>query len=220
MNYRGPESGEFADVEALNYAYLDHLRRTPGRAAALSRELGERLAALAAVERTRLAQAPFLLFSLHEDDAAYWGRLLAGRTSGDLFGNSPKRSAEATRIAAAALAYVWQLSRQDPHLARLVSGASPQWCEMLAARPLVELLDRCTARDDLLELRRGDDHDFWRRLLGAGTSEVDALRNAAHISALQVVLTRTARKAARRFEAAACRFPAVATRIGEPPESA
>ena len=123
------------------------------------------------------------------------------------------------RIAAAALAYAWQLARQNPHLARLVFGASPQWCEMLAERPLVELLDRCAYRDDLLELRRGGDHDFWRRLLAAGTSEVEAPRRAAHMTALQVVLTRTDRSADRRFDAAACRFPRVATRIGEPPES-
>jgi hypothetical protein len=218
MHFRGPAADEFADVEALNRAYLDHLRRSPVESAGVSCGLAARLAALDEPQIHRLARAPFLLFSLREDDAAYWSRILADRHRGDLFSVSD-RSTVAGRLGAAAVAYVWQLAKQDRHLARLVCGASPEWCDILAERPLFELLECCARRSDLLELRRAGDQAFWRRLLEAGTSEVETVSSAAHISALQVLLTRPDQRPGRRLDAAACRFPAVATRVGEAPGS-
>ena len=74
MEYEGLKSDDLANVRALNRAWLDISR-------AGSRRLGE----LSPRRLDRIAAAPFLLFSLREQDLALWERLLAEDSQQELF---------------------------------------------------------------------------------------------------------------------------------------
>ncbi len=205
MDYSGPSRGDLADVEALNRAYLRQLGDTGVTLQQFAGDLQKRIERLAPAAINRLASAPFFLFSLREDDSAYWNELLHDRREQDLFAAPRAATGEQAQIITAALAYVWQLSRQNAHTARLVCAAPLDWCERIAERPLVSLLEAASKRTDLITPRWREDPVFWRRLLNGGVSEDEPTRRAAQLAALQSLMT--VREAGRneRFRTAACR---------------
>lgn len=197
MDYQGPTAEDLANVAALNSSYLEIVRDLPGSP----------VTRLTARGIGRLAQAPFLLFTLREDDPEYWRRLLD--SSGQLELQRPETPAgnryRDLRVAAAG--FLWELARRNAFAARLVSGAPQPWCDAIAGLTLVELHRRVATRHDLVRPRFPAAAPVWGRLLAAGGGSIDELRRAAQLSALQDMLTRPGPADDRTVRAAACRLP-------------
>ncbi len=207
MDYTGPYAADFADVAALNQAFLVRLRSPCPAGAHLRRHLPEQLhpviTALRDVQVERLATSPFLLLSLRERDAGFWQRLAIDHASPDLFSAEDENTDE---IAAAALSFLWHLARRNPYAARLVAGAGDDWCSLLTGTTMLTLLRQASGRRDLLRPRLADSRAFWTKLLGPGLDSSAEVRVAAHTACLQTVLTDVPepspqyRAAARRSE--------------------
>lgn len=208
MDYPGPHHADFRNVRSLNREYLMLCSRlAPGSAgdSPLADDLATLLSGLRPAQCERLAETPFLLFSFRERDADYWSRLLDADSHPDLFDAGSAGDDAVTRLVAAGLGFVWQLACQNPYAARLICGASMHWCERLAEKTLFEVVAVAAARPDLLVLREADHEPLWRKLLERGISSQREIRNAAHISALQLVLTTANRHDVRHAAVAACR---------------
>ncbi len=206
MAFNGPASVDFRNVDALNRAYLTLLQAdTSARRSLdeLSSPLRRRMTTLSSRQVRRLSTTPFLLLSLRERDDYVWDQVLAGEGEGDL--QIEPLADDLDRLRSATLGFVWQLARQNPYTLRLTCGASLHWCERIAERTFFDLLVAVSPYPDLLVLRRGDDHDLWQKLLVDGISKDAGVRRAAHVSALQTVLTRQAAAGPRRWAVAACR---------------
>ena len=152
----------------------------------------------------RLAAVPFLLLTMRESDHSFWAQLFGDRPMRDLFASAPIVVDELGRITSAVLGFVWQLSRRNPYATRLVCGGSLDWCEQLAACTLLRLLRRAVDHQDLIGVRFAGNTEFWHRLLGAGLSSEPGVRRAAHLCALQTVLTSRELTSGSRLRAAAC----------------
>ena len=207
MELPGPAAADYENVRSLNRAYLKMLKREAGARNCLGdlpRELAQKLASLPETEAERLAGTPFLLLSFRERDDNYWEAIFADNANGDLFAVPEPPSDELGCLISAGLGFVWQLARQNPYAARLVCGASLHWCEQLAERTFFQVLARAGSRSDVLVLRCGSDVELWTKLLESGLSREKHVRRAAHISALQSVLTRASMPERRKWAAAAC----------------
>lgn len=206
MEYTGPESADLRDVRMLNAAFLEYLASTDGDR--LRRQLPESLrpalAALSQGQIERLSAVPFLLLSLNESDDAYWDRSSSNHPCRDLFTPTANAADPLARIAAAALGFLWQLARNNPYAVRLVCGASLNWCEQLATRSLLHVLETAVEDPGIVAPRLADNRVFWHRLLGAGLSSESVVRRASHLSALQTVQQSFEKTANRRFRSAAC----------------
>ncbi len=212
MDFTGPEPTDLADVQSLNIAFLEYLRAAGDGPLLLALPASLRPAVIALTDRQvkRLAAVPFLLLTLRESDTSYWTRLLDDRPIRDLFDSAPVVVDELGRITAAALGFLWQLSRRNPYSTRLVCGGSLDWCEQLAGCTLLRLLQRAVDHQDLIGPRLADSSEFWHRLLGAGLSSEREVRRAAHVCALQTVLTSRELTGGSQLRAAAC-YSAVPT---------
>jgi len=186
MEYAGPGQDDYANVLALNTAYITASSDLKGP------------------QRGRLAIAPFLLFSLRESDLEWWQKTLMNDPQGDLMAEPEQRNIPLRRIQTAALGFLWQLARQNPYVARVVSGATISWCDMITDLPLVTLLDRAGGRGDLIKSRFGDSDTIAQRLLGDGVSSRRELRRSSQLRALQALLTRADVDQYTRLPAAAC----------------
>lgn len=218
MDFDGPDATDFANVHSLNRAFLSLLTNGAIRHACLDplqEALKRRLTSLRAGQVERLAATPFLLLSLRERDSGYWERILDSDRTGDLFAVSEAPGDDYQRLISAALAFVWQLSRQNPYAARLICGASMHWCETLAERTFYSLLAVAGRRRDLLVLRLADDGKLWRKLLESGVSKNLKIRRAAHLCALQSVLTRPQVMPGAKLAAAACGFRQKGLRVAD-----
>jgi len=220
MHYERPEATDLANVEALNRAFLNLVSRfsgVPDGATTAATELAGRLVTLSAGQSECLAACPFLIFTLAENDAQRWRRLFDSAGEPDLV-DAMQRPPEAfSRLAAASLGFLWELSRRNAYAARLVCGASLEWCESLAASTPIRLVQFATSEPSLLLPRFAAQKSIWRKLLGAGTSQDDDIRGAAHIAALQVLLTQQAVEPYRPMAAAACKTLSPALRVAEQP---
>ena len=221
MDYAGPEPADLADVLSLNIAFLEYLRAAPDGQLLESIPAALRPAVVALTDRQvqRLAAVPFLLLTLREFDNTYWARLFDDLPSRDLFASTPVVVDELGRIAAAALGFLWQLSRKNLYSTRLVCGGSLDWCEQLAGCTLMRLLQRAVDHRDLIEPRCSGNTDFWHRLLGAGLSSELEVRRAAHLCALQTVLISRELTSGSRLRAAACRSAVPTLAVRERPKS-
>jgi len=196
MEFVGITNDDLENVRALNRAWLE---QTPQhQSVALSRQRLE-----------RLATAPFLLFSFHEQDEARWERLLASESQPDMFRDDPEHSDGTEDIQAFGLAFLWELARRNPFAARVISGAPSSWCERITSVTLVRLLGR-VVRSNLLKPRFARDSPMHKRLFMRGSSAIREKRLFAQIAALQSILTA---EESARFG----RLPAVACRMPEPP---
>lgn len=215
MDFFGPEPADFANVTALNKAFLMRLRGPlPGER--LRRCLPSRsqqsIKGLTNLQVERLSALPFLLLSVRERDQACWCTLADNEPNQDLLFAGDEGADE---IVTATLSFLWQLARRNPYAVRLISGASLVWCEQLADYTLLTLLQRAAIRNDLLQPRLADNEDFWLRLLGSGLSPDSQVRRAAHIASLQVMLTEDPAVHYRSMKAAACSSPVPARRVAD-----
>ena len=214
MDYQGPETADLANVSALNRAFLEWLA-VDTRADQLPGDTGRLFALLDRQKVERLARAPFLLLSLGEENEDVWRAVFAQTPPKQLLVNMNPSDAGAIRLTTAALGFLWQLAARNPYTARLVSGASLSWCEQLSERALVDIVTRVAEEPQILVVRAADDAELWTRLLTAGVSGRRDLRVAARISALQSVLTGTARSGYRPLASAACKLPTMKMRVAE-----
>jgi len=217
MDFSGPEPADFANVESLNHAFLLQLRGV-----SLGQQLRQELPqsvqimvrGLTDLQIERLSATPFLLLSLRESDAGYWRDLCSDDRNAGLF-VAVDQDTESGHLSAAALAFLWQLALRNPYAARLVSGASLSWCEQLADGTLLRLLQLTTGRRDLLQPRLAGNTEFWNKLLGPGLSSEQEVRRAAHLAALQVVLTGDPAIQYQPLRAAACRSLAPSRQVAD-----
>jgi hypothetical protein len=218
MEFEGPSAVDYENGRSLNRAFLALLKRDPTSRRCLatlpSRQAG-RLLGLSDHQATRLSRTPFLLFSLRERDDRFWEPVFADAGSRDLFAVPPATSDELGRLIAAGLGFVWQLAKHNPYTARLICGASLHWCEQLTERTFLHVLALAGMQEDLLTLRSASDVDLWNKLLESGVSRESAVRRAAHISALQCVLTNAAQPAGSRWATAACATRSPMMRVAE-----
>ncbi len=206
MEYQGPSAADYANVTALNRAFLNLLRRDGTARQCLGRlrqPLREKLVGLAESQAVRLGAVPFLLMSFRERDSRFWEQAFAAELSGDLFALPSAASDDLVGLVSAGLGFAWQLSKQNPYAARLICGASLHWCEQLTELTFMNLLSIAGRRDEVVTLRGAADADLWAKLLGSGTSREQQVRRAAHISALQTVLTQAALPAEGQWRTAA-----------------
>ena len=209
MQFQCPGPAELTNVFVLNSAFIAWQRsisREPGREARMDPGIPARLAALDGAQRERLARTPFLLMSLAEDDELRWQALFSEQTTRDLLRCMQLRDEAASRITAAGLGFLWQLAQRNPYAARLVSGASLEWCEQLSACTLMDLIARALEDPTLLAPRMSDQPDFWDRLLTAGVSNRRQVRVAARVATLQTVLIQHPLRPYRPLAAAACKM--------------
>lgn len=183
-----PGRHEYANVQALNAAWLLATTDMKGP------------------QRGRMAAVSFLLFSVQEQDLDWWEQALSDVRQEDLLTAMPAISPELGAVQAAALGFLWQLLQTNPYAARVISGASVEWCELLAGLPLVELLEKVAWRSDLTTARirvAGQDGALLRRI----TSSQQAVRNASQRVALQRMLTTAGSGDYAALPAAACAMP-------------
>lgn len=197
IEYPGPGRDDYANVLALNTAFLEATSELKGP------------------QRGRLAAAPFLLFTIRENDLDWWERALADSWQGDLMAAPELSDLEIRGIQAAAIGFLWQLARRNPYAARVISGASIAWCEKLISFPLVTLLTRVGARGDLMTSRLDDQGDSAHRLLGLGTSSRQKVRHSSQLIVLQSLLTRSGCEQYTRLPAAACRMAGPRRKVAE-----
>lgn len=205
MEFQGPDATDYENVSSLNRAFLTLLRRDPATRsclAGLREPLAARLVALTESQAERLAMTPFLLMSFRERDDRFWDAAFAAVTSRDLFA-VPSAADDLGRLVSAGLGFVWQLARQNPYSARLICGASLHWCEQLTELPFFHLL-AIAGRHEVLTLRSATNAELWTKLLQSGINREQQVRRAAHISALQSVLTRASMPGGQKWAAAAC----------------
>ena len=184
--FPGPSPDDYANVLALNTAFIKATSELKGP------------------QRGRLAAAPFLLFSLREDDSPWWAGVLADQRQGDLMAAAEHESPELLRIQTAAISFLWQLARRNPYAARIISGASISWCDMITGLPLVTLLNRIGGRGDLMVSRLDTPVALGKRLLGNGTSSRLKVRRSSQLTALHTLLTRSDSDNYTQLSAAAC----------------
>lgn len=199
MEYEGLSKDDLDNVRALNRAWLEldgsaELRLSAGR-------------------MDRLAATPFMLFSFCEHDDARWSRLLGERRQQDMLELETVASGELRALQAAGLGFLWELTRHNPYVARIVSGAPLHWCEQIAGATLVRVLD--CARFRLIEPRFADESALKRRLLGKGSALRRELRVFAQIAALQAMLTGGHSAQYGRLPAAACRMPQIKSQVAD-----
>lgn len=217
MDYSGPEMADFANVTSLNKAFLSYLRQHAG-GLSLRQNMTSRVRLiirdLSDLQLKRLSTTPFMLMSLRERDDHYWQNLFGGDANRDLFAGTSNEP-QTEQLVTAGIAFLWQLARRNPYSARLLSGATIQWCEELADRTLLRLLQQTCGRKDLMQPRFADNDEFWAKLLGPGLSSEAPVRNAAHLAALQSMLTEDPVAQYRPVKAAACRTLVPSMQVAE-----
>ncbi len=217
MDFFGPEISVFANVRALNHAWLLRLR-APDSGAALRQQLPPAVRTLACaltdLQVERLAATPFLLFSVRERDVRCWRELESPQPNLDLL-SAPDSGSDELRTTV--MSFLWQLASRNPYAVRLVSGATLAWCEQLGACTLLDVLRAAARVDELLQPRFADNESYWRKLLGPGLSSDAKTSHSAHIACLQHLLTDNPAAGYRQLRAAACNNPVPALGIAEKP---
>jgi hypothetical protein len=207
VQYRGPTATDFDNVYSLNAAFIRLLKRDADARkclGSLPAGLADCLQSLTAGATERLASTPFLLLSFRERDDDLWDVIFSGGPDRDLFAVPEPASDDLRRLISAGLGFIWQLAKQNPYAARLVCGASLHWCEQLTERTLFQILATAGTLPGILSLRCGNDAALWSKLLAGGISREKQVRRAAHISALQSIITRTSMPDRKKWAAAAC----------------
>lgn len=188
MTCYGPNKSDYTNVRALNREFLRLVRTNPGYID-LDEPQQARLIGLRRQQTERLEKTPFLLFSLHQQDGSVWQQLLLGDRNHDLFRQPTALPAGISNLLTATVGFLWQLARSNAYAVRILSGAGPDWCELIAAVTYFELVSRVGHRGDLLQVRRAASADIWEKLLDAGVSPDQPVRAAAHLAVLQTLLT-------------------------------
>ena len=208
VHHEGPKATDLENVRALNEAFLTMLRRSPHARKhlfGLRSDVARQLIDLSPRRAARLAEVPFLLFSFRERDEPFWRPAFDVDTTQDLFAPTPQMHGDVSRLIDAGLGFIWQLAKQNPYVLRMVCGATVHWCEQVAEHPLIQILGFASSNHEMLVIRLERKTEVWLKLLDAGVSDLREVRRAAHISALQTVLTSTEEVAGTAWASAACR---------------
>ncbi len=203
MSYEGLHLDDLANVRALNAAWLE-----------LSRKDVPHSGHLTPRRRQRLAGTPFLLFSLQEGNDSLWVRLLNDDRQRDLLARTRQQEVALLALQATSLAFLWELSRRNPYVARLVSLAPLNWCEFIAAQTLHHV-QASVANAMLIRPRFEPGSRQYRRLLLSGGSSLREARCSAQIAAMQALLTRGDIAQQGRLAAAACRMTGPARELAD-----
>ena len=203
MEYEGITGDDLANVHALNRAWLE-----------VQQDEQQGVRRLTIRQLDRLSGAPFLLFSLREQDERWWQLLLGDGPQRDLLDSQPPVSSELLALQSAALAFLWELARRNPYVARIIGGAPLHWCEQVASATLVRLLESAAGRQ-MIEPRFDDTSFSQQRQLRRGGSARQELRVFAQIGALQAMLTSIDVFPYRRVPAAACSMPRTAQQVAD-----
>jgi len=218
MHHEGPQITDLDNVHALNEAFLTLLRRSPDARKYLSglrADLARALVELSPRRAARLAEVPFLLFSFRERDEPFWRPAFEMDPNQDLFAASQVAQSDVSQLVDAGLGFIWQLARQNPYTLRILCGASVHWCEQISEHTLIQILGFAAANRDTLVIRLEGRANLWLKLLNAGVSEIREVRRAAHISALQTVLTCTQSTTKTAWASAACRTRAPVMQVAD-----
>lgn len=217
MEFSGPIAADLADVRALNVAFLEYLGGSNGEHLRneMPASLQQVVASLSDRHTERLSAVPFLLLSCRETDEHYWESMSHNQPVRDLFTPTQADVGPLRQIGSATLGFLWQLARRDSYATRLVCGASLNWCEQLAACSLLQVLQQVDDDQQVFAPRLADDKVFWHRLLGAGLSSNAEIRRAAHLSALQSVLSPVEAGRVHSFRTAACYSTVPAVQVQE-----
>lgn len=202
MDYEALRQDDLANVRALNATWLELAPPVGLQAERITRQ------------SARLAATPFLLFSLRESDDQFWVRLLDERRQPDLLDAPREAGGRRRALQATSLAFLWELSRRNPYVARLVSFAPLAWCELIASVTLVQLLD-AAAGEMIIAPRFAEGSPQYRRLLQRGGSALREARRAAQIAAMQTLLTEGDIAEHGRQAAAACRMASRARQVAD-----
>ncbi|MFQ5608695.1 MAG: hypothetical protein ACE5F8_00305 [Woeseiaceae bacterium] len=208
MNFEGLDGADLANVRSLNRAFLDAQEGVSARRDGATARIASRIGTLDGERRSRLARCPFLLFSLTRNCEPGWHALFVGERAPGLLRALEPVDDRLSRLATAAVGFLWQLARRNIYAARLVSGATISWCENMAEATLVDLFEFADREPALISAMRAGDQKFWDKLLDAGTRDDPGVRRAARLSALQMILTASATERMQRLPSAACSFPA------------
>lgn len=201
MDYQALTTDDLANVRELNRIWLE----LPGLTTPVP---------LSRQRRERLSATPFLLFSLQPGDEALWRCLLADECQHDLFRRDRPVSTAKRDLQADGLAFLWSLTRRNPYVARLITGAPLGWCERVAALTLVRI-QACARSRDLAEPLLSDESALYRRLFTHGSSAVREKRVSAQLAVMHALLTVGRGPDHGRLPAAACRMPAPRRRIAD-----
>jgi len=218
MDFQGPETADLANVCSLNLAFLELLRGQGGTlsgAGSGEASVCVQLAALDSARANRLAQCPFLIFTLTESPGDSWRRFFCGEEQPDLVDRLVSPPEPVARLTAATLGFLWELAKRNPYAARLVSGATLGWCEQLADSLPLRLFQFAASEPHILSPRLAAQVAFWEKLLVGGTSDEQEVRHSAQLCALQTVLTQPGSGHYRPLRAAACSMPASTLRVAE-----
>jgi hypothetical protein len=204
MDYAEPNFTDFGNVRSLNQQFLRCLRTDDGGLLqALPSAWQAAAAGLTDLHLERLAGCPLLLFSLSYADSELWSRLSRNERNADWLQESPSPGG-VTQLVTATIGFLWHLSQRDAHVARLIAGATPGWCERLADADLFRLVHNASLTPRLLSPRVVQGSDIWARLLGEGLSSDRATRTAAHLSVLHSTLAGEQLHQRRPLRSAAC----------------
>jgi hypothetical protein len=186
--FPGPSTDDYDNVHALNRAFLDVSTNYKGP------------------QKGRLAEVPFLLFSLREDDLWWWQEALSDSPQRNLL-QAPRLATDEIRaLQSASIGFLWQLSQRNPYAARIITGATLAWCELLVQQALITLLERVGSRGDLMQSRLAASDSVGATFLSGGASSRKKLRRASHIVALQSMLTRNRDEPPTPLSAVACKL--------------
>ena len=216
MFYDGPTQQDYVNIKAINREFIKQLRDKPDRFD-LDKLQAARLQALGRQQLERLASTPFLLLSLQENNEIAWSAVCNADPNTDLFENGGALDHGLSNLLATTAGFLWQLAQQNPHTVRLICGASPGWCEMITAMTYFELVTSIRNRADLLVIRQAPKTDIWAKLLVDGVRAERNVRSAAHIAALQMLLTACAGPGPTPWPVAACKTKLQHLRVADEP---
>ena len=216
MFYDGPTQLDYVNIHALNREFLKLLRDQPDRFG-LDKLQANRLNALGRQQLERLASTPFLLLSIQENNEVAWRSVFAADPNADLFESVSDDAPALGNLLATTGGFLWQLAQQNAYTVRLICGASPGWCEMITAMTYFELVTSMRSRADLLIIRQGPNTDIWSKLLVDGVRAEQNVRSAAHIAALQSLLTAYPCSGSAQWQIAACKTRPQHLRVADEP---
>ncbi len=172
----------FADVTAFNRQFVQLLVATQAAGRfAMDPELVRRLRARNEAPPAQWPDCPFLLF-----------RLVADTSVPDAVNEPAIRQDDdgVAELITLSLGFLWQLARERPHAAAIVSGAAPSWCRQLALLDIAELAGLSLGAG--LQPRLIDVPGFWQDL--ARRRGISVLQRASlGATGLQLIMSRARR---------------------------
>lgn len=190
MHHQGLIEGHLEEVAALNAQYLALLLARGAPAAdprlAADSPLLARMARLGEERLAELADCPFLLYTLGEDE-------LIPQYRG--FGRA-EELADASRglpaLALMSLTWLRSLARRNPFAVRLIAGATEGWCVELAGAAPGALVNHARRAERWMRPRFAREGRFWEDAIAAIEERRGERLRAVRTAGLQRLLSRSA----------------------------